>query len=158
MSHFLPFIIIIIILIKSIKDNIAGNRKRVKISSFIYLPVLILIYLFEIFRTTNKFPIYFYFIFIIVAIIGGISGYIRSKSYSFTINADGDVFYKKEVWDSVILIIFMTTEGLLRYIFDIYDNNLITLIVTALIILTTSSIVIRRVGMYLKYRELKRKL
>ncbi|MGL5767593.1 MAG: hypothetical protein ACRCX8_18325, partial [Sarcina sp.] len=151
-------IIIIIILIKSIKNNIAGNTKRVKVSSFIYLPILILIYLFEIFRTTHSFPIYFYFIFIISAIIGGIAGFIRSKSYSFTINADGDVFYRKEVWDSVILIIFMTTEGLLRYIFDIYDNNLITLVVTALIILTTSSIVIRRVGMYLKFRDLKRKL
>ena len=95
MSHFLPFIIILIILIKNIKRYSSGYQKRVKASSFIFLPILILIYLYGIFKTSSHLPIYYYFIFVIAIVIGGLIGFTRSKSYSFTVNADGDVFYTK---------------------------------------------------------------
>ncbi|WP_297521403.1 CcdC protein domain-containing protein [uncultured Clostridium sp.] len=158
MSHFLPFIIILLILIKNIKRYSSGTQKRVKARSFILLPVLILIYLYGIFHTSTHLPLYYYFVFIIAALLGGLIGYSRSKSYSFAINADGDVFYKKEIWDSIILIILLSLEGLIRYVFKIYDSSLFVLINTALIILATSSIAIRRVAMFLKYREIKKRL
>ena len=96
--------------------------------------------------------------FIIAIIIGSFIGYNRSKSYSFTINADGDVFYKKEIWDSTILIAFLLIEGLIRYIFKTYDQGLLFLINTSLIILGTSSIAIRKVAMFIKYKKIKKRL
>lgn len=158
MSHFLPFIIILLILIKNIKNNSNGYQKRVKARSFILLPVLILIYLYGIFHTSSHLPLYYYLVFIIAIIIGGFIGYGRSKSYSFTINADGDVFYRKEIWDSAILIVLLLIEGLIRYVFKTYDKNLFVLINTSLIVLATSSIAIRRVAMFLKYKEIKKNL
>ncbi|MGL5066368.1 MAG: CcdC protein domain-containing protein [Sarcina sp.] len=158
MSHFLPFIIILIILIKNIKRYSSGYQKRVKASSFIFLPILILIYLYGIFKTSSHLPIYYYFIFVIAIIIGGLIGFTRSKSYSFTVNADGDVFYKKEIWDSIVLIVLLVIEGLTRYVFKTYDANLFVLANTTLIILATASIAIRRIAMFLKYRDIKKRL
>ncbi|MGL4450985.1 MAG: CcdC protein domain-containing protein [Sarcina sp.] len=158
MSHFLPFIIILIILIKTIRSNTSTSQIRIKPRSFILLPVLIVIYLYGIFATSKHLPLSYYLVFLISAIIGGFIGYARSKSYSFTLNADGDVFYKKEIWDSIILIILLLIEGSIRYIFKTYNANLFVLINTALIILATSSIAIRRVAMFLKYRDIKKRL
>lgn len=158
MSHFLPFIIILLLLIKNIVRNSSGYQKRVKARSFILLPILTLIYLYGIFHTSSHLPIYYYLIFIIAIVVGGFIGYGRSKSYSFTINADGDVFYKKEIWDSAILIVLLLIEGSVRYIFKTYDESLFVLINTSLIILATSSIAIRRVAMFLKFKEIKKRL
>lgn len=158
MYHFLAFIIIILILIKNIKNNSNGKQKRIKANSFIILPILILIYIYEIFKTTPCLPLYYYLIFIIAIIIGGFIGYNRSKSYSFTVNADGDVFYKKEIYDSVILIALLLIEGVIRYVFQTYEQSLFVLANTSLIILGTSSIAIRKIYMFIKYKKLKKGL
>ena len=158
MYHFLPFIIIILILLKNIKNNSNGKQKRVKAKSFIILPILILIYIYEIFRASSHLPLYYYLIFIIAMIIGGFIGYKRSKSYSFTVNADGDVFYKKEIYDSVILIALLLIEVLIRYIFKTYEQSLFVAVNISLIILGTSSIAIRKVYMFIKYKKLKKGL
>lgn len=158
MFHFLPFIIILLILIKNIKNNSNGKQKRVKAKSFVILPILVLIYIYGILKTSSHLPTYYYLMFIMAIIIGSFIGYNRSKSYSFTINADGDVFYKKEIWDSTILIAFLLIEGLIRYIFKTYDQGLLFLINTSLIILGTSSIAIRKVAMFIKYKKIKKRL
>lgn len=158
MYHFLPFIIIILILIKNIKNNSDGKQKRIKPKSFIILPILIIIYIYGIFRTSSYLPKYYYLIFIVAIILGSLIGYNRSKSYSFTINADGDVFYKKEIYDSVILIILLLIEGLIRYVFKTYEQSLFILANISLIILGTSSIAVRKIAMFIKYKKIKKNL
>ncbi|MGL5575109.1 MAG: hypothetical protein ACRDCW_06110, partial [Sarcina sp.] len=77
MSHFLPFIIILIILIKTIRSNTSTSQIRIKPRSFILLPVLIVLYLYGIFATSKHLPLSYYLVFLISAIIGGFIGYAR---------------------------------------------------------------------------------
>lgn len=158
MSHFLLAIIIVIILVKSIINNSGGVQKRIKPLSFIILPILIVLYLFNLFQDTKGFSLISYIIFGVALIVGGFIGYTRSKSYSFTVNADGDVFYRKEIWDSIILIALLVTEGISKYVFNNYNENFFTIVNTALIILVTTSIVVRRIAMFQKYRKIRKNL
>ena len=158
MSHFILAILIVIILARSIVKNSGGVQKRIKPISFIVLPVLIILYLFNIFEDTKGFSLWAYLVFLIALIIGGFIGFVRSKSYSFTVNADGDVFYRKEIWDSVVLIILLIAEGVSKYIFKNYDESLFTIVNTGFILLVTSSIVVRKFVMFLKYKKVKKNL
>lgn len=152
------FIILILILLRSIFTNLKGTQNRVKPISFILLPVCVLIYFYEIFNNSYNLSKILYLIIILAIILGGFVGHARSKSYSFTVNADGDLFYRKEIVDSVILITLLVVEYALRLGFYPYTSDLFTFIITTLIAFTTSSIACRRFFMFLKYRDIKKRL
>lgn len=156
--QFLLLIILIIVLIAAIRSNFKGVQKRIKPKSFIILPLLIILYLYGIFKNSHQMSLISYIILVVALIIGCLIGNARAKSYSFTVNADGDVFYRKEILDAIILIALLISECIIKLIFKTYENNLYTLVNTSLIVMTTGSIVVRRIVMFLKYREIKKRL
>ncbi|MGL4990813.1 MAG: hypothetical protein ACRC57_06560 [Sarcina sp.] len=151
----LVLLVLIFLLIKTIINS--KKLSRVKPISFILLPILVLLYFHETFKR-SYIPDVSYIIVIISMFIGIIIGSMRGKSYSFTLNADGDFFYIKEIVDSTILLALIILEFIFNLLFRSLTIKVIIVIITALISLVVASIVARRVVMFLKYQKMRKNL
>lgn len=147
-------IIIAFIIYISIKNNLNGKQRKITPRSLVILPLLLIYYIYITIETMHSVSIFSLSIYAFAIIIGTLIGIYRSSLYSFT-HANGEVFYSKHIFDSVALIALLIFDTLLRLIFQKYDFSLFNVINLALILLAASSMITRRVIMFIKYNNKK---
>ena len=147
----MEILIYIFILGFIIKGSLKGNEKKITKRGIILVPILLAIATSQGVSSIKSMPNSYYLAFAIAIIAGALIGLYRSKFYSYRVNENGDVLYKRHIYDAIILIGFMLFEGLTRFIFKTYEANLFMLINSSLMFLATSSIATRRYIMYKRF-------
>ncbi|MGL5576863.1 MAG: hypothetical protein ACRDCW_15095 [Sarcina sp.] len=142
---------IIIILILVLKGAIQGKQKKVKPIKIILIPALFIYYIYGSLSQMHHIPNYYYIIFIIALLIGCVLGFIRSKFYTYSKDKLGNLVYKRDLTDAIILIVYIILEGSLRFIFQSYEANLFTLVNISLLFVAVASISVRRIIMLTNY-------
>ena len=148
-------IVIIVILFLMIKSSLKGKTKKIK-DGFFILP---LIFLYLSFKEIIKVNLNLEYIGVIIIslIIGGTIGIFRSRFYKFHINELGEVVYKRQVFDILVLVVYLLIKVMISYAVGIYDRNFLNYINVAFILTATASIGARRVIIYYNYLRLKGK-
>ena len=147
-------LIYIFILGLIIKNSLKGKEKKITTRGLLIIPILLGIATLDGLKSTTSIPPTYFLGFSIAIILGGLIGIYRSKFYSYRVNENGDVLYKRHIYDAIILIGFMLFEGLTKFIFKTYEANLFMLINSSLMFLATSSIATRRYIMYKRFTSL----
>ncbi|WP_195971270.1 CcdC protein domain-containing protein [Clostridium thermobutyricum] len=148
-------IVIIVILYLMIKSSLKGKTKKIK-DGFFILPLIFLYLSYtEIIKVNLNLECIG--VIIISLIIGGIIGLFRSRFYKVNINDLGEVVYKRQVFDILVLVVYLLIKVIISYAVGIYDRNFLNYINVAFILTATASIGARRVIIYYNYLKLKGK-
>ena len=150
----MEILIYIFILGFIIKGSLKGNEKKITTRGLLIVPILLGLATFEGLKTITAIPPTYYLGFAIAIILGGLIGIYRSRFYSYRVNENREVLYKRHIYDAIIIVAFMLFEGLTRFIFKTYEANLFMFINSSLMFLATSSIATRRYIMYKRFTSL----
>ncbi|MFL0249545.1 hypothetical protein ACJDT4_03850 [Clostridium neuense] len=146
--------IIILLLIKTIR----GKSSRVKLETIWIMPLLIIVSTAEdIFRTSNV-TIVDGFIFLLFTGIGLIFGILRSKFLRFENDEQtGKVVYYNSIISLGIMIVIMLVKFYIRRnVTDLIGGINPLIISDALLCMTCSTIVTRKVYIVMKYTSIKK--
>lgn len=150
----ITFVIIILLLIKTIR----GKSSRVKLETIWIMPLLIIVSTAEdIFRTSNV-TIVDGFIFLLFTGIGLIFGILRSKFLRFENDEQtGKVVYYNSIISLGIMIVIMLVKFYIRRnVTDLIGGINPLIISDALLCMTCSTIVTRKVYIVMKYTSIKK--
>lgn len=149
MTSILVIGLIIYLLVKN-----TGKDKKMTTRGLVIIPILMLYEVYTNLQGMKGITIADEGVFFIAIAIGGVVGLIRSKFYSYRIEGD-QLFYKKHMTDTIILLGFIALEGVLRYVFKAYESNFFMLVNISLMMFATTSVVVRRIMMFIDSRKLK---
>ncbi|MGL4741668.1 MAG: hypothetical protein ACRC41_12800 [Sarcina sp.] len=141
--------LIIYLLVKN-----TGKDKKMTTKGLLIIPILMIYEVYTSLQGVKGITIADEGVFFIAIAIGGVVGLIRSKFYSYRIEGD-QLFYKKHMTDTIILLGFIALEGVLRYVFKAYESNFFVLVNVSLMMFATTSVVVRRIMMFIDSRKLK---
>lgn len=147
-------LILILILGLIIKDAITGKEKKITLFSIAIIPILFIYLIMQNLKLTVSIPEYYYIAFAAATVVGIIFGIFRSKFYTYRINENGEVLYKRQITDAIIFVIYIFFDIVIKFVCKYYDANLLNLISTALLFVAAPSITSRRVIMFLTYTKL----
>ncbi|MGL5820939.1 MAG: hypothetical protein ACRCYE_04810 [Sarcina sp.] len=149
MSSIIVIVLVIYLLVKN-----TGKDKKMTTRGLVIIPILMIYEVYGSMQGVKGLTIADEGIFFIAIAIGGIVGLIRSKFYSYRIEGD-QLFYKKHMTDTIILLSFIAVDGIIRYVFKAYESNFFMLVNISLMMFATTSVVVRRVMMFIDSRKLK---
>lgn len=149
MTSILVIGLIIYLLVKN-----TGKDKKMTTKGLLIIPILMIYEVYTSLQGVKGITIADEGVFFIAIAIGGVVGLIRSKFYSYRIEGD-QLFYKKHMTDTIILLGFIALEGVLRYVFKAYESNFFMLVNISLMMFATTSVVVRRIMMFIDSRKLK---
>ncbi|MGL4849443.1 MAG: hypothetical protein ACRC28_11060 [Clostridium sp.] len=149
-------IILIIIIYKGFINSKNGKTKKVKDGIFI-VPLIFLYFSVEQ-LLEMKINIVNIGIVSISIIIGIGIGMLRARFYEVKVNSEGEVVYKRHLFDILILVVYLVIKIGLDMSIGYFDKNLINAVEAGALFMALASITVRRIKIYMDYLRLKGKL
>lgn len=149
-------LILIFIIYKAVINSKNGKTKKVK--EGIMIVPLIFLYLSVEQMSSVQINIMNLSVIAISIVIGALIGLFRAKFYEVMVNSDGEIVYKRHIFDILILIIYIIIKIVLEFSVGYFDKNLVNSIEAAALFMATASIAVRRIKIYTDYLRLKGKM
>ncbi|WP_297638357.1 hypothetical protein [uncultured Clostridium sp.] len=146
-------IILILIIYKGFVSAKAGKTKKVKEGIFI-LPFVFLYLAVEQMKSVNIGVGTISFIAICI-VIGAAVGLFRSRFYKVLVNENGEIVYKREVWDILILVVYLVIKIALDFSIGYFDKNLVNSVEAGALFMACASIAVRKLKIYVEANKLK---
>ncbi|MGL4875101.1 MAG: hypothetical protein ACRC30_10685, partial [Clostridium sp.] len=147
---------LIIIIYKGFINSKNGKTKKVKDGIFI-VPLIFLYFSVEQ-LLEMKINIINIGIVLVSIIIGIGIGMFRAQFYEVTVNSEGEVVYKRHLFDILILVVYLVIKIGLDMSIGYFDKNLINSVEAGALFMALASITVRRVKIYMDYLKIKGKI